>query len=56
MPDMNDFHAFKSTSGGNGSGGGGFGCFGGNPVDAGIANIRKFHDPHSGGWRHCFVD
>lgn len=29
MPDMNDFHAFKSTSGGSngsGSGGGGFGC------------------------------
>lgn len=29
MPDMNDFHAFKSTSGGsNGSGNGtGIGCF-----------------------------
>lgn len=29
MPDMNDFHAFKSTSGGSGGGrgsGGGFGC------------------------------
>ena len=31
MPDMNDFHAFNSTSGGNNSGGGGggkwdFGC------------------------------
>lgn len=29
MPDMNDFHAFKSTgggSGGNGGTGGGFGC------------------------------
>ena len=27
MPDMNDFHAFKSTSGGGGSGGGcGSGC------------------------------
>ena len=31
MPDMNDFHAFKSTSrgsdnGGGNSGGGGFGC------------------------------
>lgn len=32
MPDMNDFHAFKSTSGGSGSGGSGggggrgFGC------------------------------
>lgn len=27
MPDLNDFHAFKSTSGGGGSGGGGSGCF-----------------------------
>lgn len=29
MPDLNDFHAFKSTSGGGGSygGGGGPGCF-----------------------------
>ena len=30
MPDLNDFHAFKSTSGGSGgkgsSGGGGIGC------------------------------
>lgn len=29
MPDMNDYHAFKSTTGGSGSGrnnGGGFGC------------------------------
>lgn len=29
MPDMDDFHAFKSTgggSGGNGGSGGGFGC------------------------------
>jgi len=27
MPDLNDFHAFKSTSGGGGSGGGcGSGC------------------------------
>lgn len=30
MPDMNDFHAFKSTGGGSGGsgggGGGGFGC------------------------------
>jgi hypothetical protein len=29
MPDMNDYHAFKSTgngSGGSGGGGGGFGC------------------------------
>lgn len=28
MPDMNDFHAFKSTSGGSGRGsrGGNFGC------------------------------
>lgn len=28
MPDMNDFHAFKNTSGGGSSGGsgGGFGC------------------------------
>lgn len=29
MPDMNDFHAFKSTSGGSGGGSGGgngFGC------------------------------
>ena len=29
MPDMNDYHAFKSTSGGGSSGtggGGGFGC------------------------------
>ncbi len=25
MPDLNDFHAFKSTSGGSG-GGGGLGC------------------------------
>jgi len=31
MPDLNDFHAYKSTSGGGGSGGGkgsGFGCGG----------------------------
>lgn len=31
MPDLNDFHAFKSTSGDGGSGGGkgsGFGCGG----------------------------
>lgn len=28
MPDMNDFHAFKSTSGGGGSTGGGGGDFG----------------------------
>jgi len=28
MPDLNDFHAFKSTSGGGGTGGGGgSGCF-----------------------------
>ena len=27
MPDLNDFHAFKSTSGGGGSGSGGSGCF-----------------------------
>lgn len=26
MPDMNDFHAFKSTSGGSGGGSGGLGC------------------------------
>ena len=26
MPDLNDFHAFKSTSGGGGAGGGS-GCF-----------------------------
>lgn len=27
MPDLNDFHAFQNTSGGNGSGGG-LGCSG----------------------------
>lgn len=27
MPDLNDFHAFKSTSGGSSGGGGGSGCF-----------------------------